>query len=155
MTTPAVRPGGVTVMAVVAGIAGAIDVVTGLGDIGIGGGLLTDLGFGATLDGIMTVIGVALVAVGVVGLVTAYGLLQGSDWAWLIARLWASVCIVAGLVGAGLSLLGDNLVTQILAVAVGAAVPGHPGRRGPLVPVSAPREGGVRARLTRRDAQPT
>ena len=110
-------------MAVVAGIAGAIDVITGLGDIGIGGGLLSDLGFGATLDGIMTVIGVALVAIGIVGLVTAYGLLQGSDWAWLIARAWASVCIVAGLVGAGLSLLGDNLVTQILAVAVGAAVP--------------------------------
>ena len=31
------------------------------------------------------------------------------NWAWLIARLWASVCIIAGVVGVGVSLLSDTL----------------------------------------------
>ena len=123
MTTPTVRPGGVTIMAIIAGIAGAIDVATGLGDIAIGGGLLTDLGFGANLDGIMTVVGVVLVIVGILGLTAASGLWRLSDTGWLLARLWASVCIVTGLVGAGLSVLGDTIGSQILAVAAGSAVP--------------------------------
>ena len=123
MTTSTERSGGVMAMALVAAVAGAIDLVTGLGDIGMGGGLITDLGFGATLDGIMTAVGVVLVGIGVLGLSTGYGLWRGSGWAWLIARLWASLCIIVGLVGAGLSLLGDTLVSQILALAAGAAVP--------------------------------
>ena len=123
MTTPTVRPGGVTAMAVVAAIAGVMDVLAGLGNIGVGGGLLTDLGFGATLDSVMTVVGVALVAVGALGLAAGYGLWQLNDWGWQIARIWASVCIVVGLVGVGLSLLGDSLVSTILALIAGSAVP--------------------------------
>ena len=57
---------------------------------------------------------------GVLGLATAYGLLRGKNWAWLITRLWASVCIVAGLVGAGLSLLSDTRTSQILATMIGS-----------------------------------
>lgn len=124
MTSTTDRPTGVTVMAVVAGIAGAADIVTGLGDIGMGGGFLGDLGFGATLDGIMTAVGLALVAVGALGLATAFGLLRGRNWAWLIARLWASLCIIAGIVGVGLSLLSDRIVTEIVASMIGTAVPG-------------------------------
>ena len=90
------RPTGVTVMAVVAGITGVVDILTGLGDIGIAGGFLSDHGFGDTLDGIMTVVGLALVAIGVLGLATGFGLWRGRNWAWLITRLWASVCIVVG-----------------------------------------------------------
>ncbi len=59
--------------------------------------------------------------VGVLGLATAFGLWRGRNWAWLIARLWASVCIVAGLVGAGLSLLSDTLTSEILGVVIGSA----------------------------------
>ena len=123
MTTPTVRPNGITAMAAVAAIAGAMDVIAGLGDIGVGGGLLTDLGFGATLDSVMTVIGVILVGVGALGLAAGYGLWQLRDWGWQIARIWASVCIVVGLVGVGLSLLGESLVSQILALIAGTAVP--------------------------------
>ena len=123
MTTPTVRPGGVTAIAIVAAIAGAMDIIAGLGDIGVGGGILTDLGFGATLDSVMTVVGVFLVAVGALGLATGYGLWQLRDWGWQIARIWASFCIVVGLVGVGLSLLGESLVSQILALIAGTAVP--------------------------------
>jgi len=123
MTTPIDRPSGVTAMAVVAAIAGVMDILAGLGDIGVGGGLLTDLGFGATLDSVMTVVGVILVAVGALGVAAGYGLWQLRDWGWQIARIWASVCIVVGLVGVGLSLLGDSLVTEILALIAGSAVP--------------------------------
>ena len=107
-------------MAAVAAIVGMTDILTGLGDIGIAGGFLSDHGFGDTLDGIMTVVGVVLVAVGVLGLATGYGLWRGRNWAWLITRLWASVCIVAGVVGAGLSLLGDTLTSQILGTIIGS-----------------------------------
>ena len=123
MTSTTVRPTGVTAMAVVAGIAGAADILAGLGDIGMGGGFLGDLGFGATLDGIMTGVGLVLVAVGALGLATAFGLWRGRNWAWLVARLWASLCIIVGIVGVALSLLSDRIVTEILAAMIGAAVP--------------------------------
>ena len=109
-----------TVLAVVAGITGVVDILTGLGDIGIAGGFLSDHGFGDTLDGIMTVVGLVLVAVGVLGLATGFGLWRGRNWAWLITRLWASVCIVVGVVGAALSLLGDTLTSQILGIVIGS-----------------------------------
>ncbi len=123
MTSTTDRPTGVTAMAVVAGIAGAADILAGLSDIGMGGGFLGDLGFGATLDGIMTGVGLVLVAVGALGLATAFGLWRGRNWAWLIARLWASLCILAGIVGVALSLLSDRIVTEILAAMIGAAIP--------------------------------
>ena len=124
MTTETARPRGIVAMAIVAVIAGVMDVAAGLGNIGFGGGLLTDLGFLETLDSVTTAVGAVLVAVGILGIVTGYGLWQGQGWGWQIARLWASLCIVAGLVGAGLSLFGGTLISHILAVAVGAAVPG-------------------------------
>ena len=114
------RPTGVLGLAVVAVIVGVTDILAGLGDIGIAGGFLSDHGFGDTLDGIMNVVGLALVAVGVVGLATAFGLVRERNWAWLIARLWASVCIIAGLVGAGLSLLSDTFTSQILGTVIGS-----------------------------------
>ena len=43
------------------------------GRIGIAGGFLSDHGFGDTLDGIMNVVGLVLVAVGVLGLATGLG----------------------------------------------------------------------------------
>ena len=117
------RPTGVTILAAIAVVAGVLDIAAGLGDIGIGGGFLTDHGFGATLDSVMMVVGLILVAVGVLGLVTGFGLIRDQDWAWLIARLWASVCIVVGVVGAALSLLGDTLTSEIIATIVGGLVP--------------------------------
>jgi hypothetical protein len=123
MTATTDRPSGVTAMAAVAAIAGLLDLLAGLGDIGMGGGIIGDLGFGETLDGIMTAIGVGLVLVGLLGLVTGYGLWQGSSWAWQVARLWAGLCIIVGLVGAGVELFGSTLTSEILATLLGSAVP--------------------------------
>ena len=69
----------------------------------------------------MTGVGLALVAVGVLGLATGIGLWRGHNWAWLVARLWASVCIIAGLVGVGVSLLSDTITSQILGTMIGSA----------------------------------
>ncbi len=123
MATTTTRPAGVTGLAVLALIAGGLHVLAGLGDIGIAGGFLSDHGFGNGIDGVMNLIGVVLVVIGIVGVATGVGLWSGRDWAWIITRLWASVCIVAGLVGAGLSLFGDTLTSTILATMVGSAVP--------------------------------
>ena len=120
MTTPTDRPTGVIALAAVAAIAGVADILAGLGDIGIAGGFLSDHGFGDTLDGIMTGVGVVLLAVGILGLATGYGLWVGRNWAWLITRLWASLCIIAGVVGVGLSLLGDTLTSQIVGAIIGS-----------------------------------
>ncbi|MFL5643800.1 MAG: hypothetical protein ACJ78L_00425, partial [Chloroflexota bacterium] len=65
----------------------------------------------------------ALAAVGVLGVATGVGLLQERNWAWLLTRLWASLCIVVGLVSAGLSLLGDTITSGILATILGGLVP--------------------------------
>ena len=120
MTTPTDRPTGVIALAAVAAIAGVADILAGLGDIGIAGGFLSDHGFGDTLDGIMTGVGVVLLAVGILGLATGYGLWVGRNWAWLITRLWASLCIIAGVVGGGLALLGDTLTSQIVGAIIGS-----------------------------------
>ena len=108
------------ILSAVAVVVGVTDILTGLGDIGIAGGNLGEHRFGGTLDGIMTGIGLFLVAVGVLGLATGIGLWRGHSWAWLVTRLWASVCIIAGLVGAGLSLLSDTLTSQILGTMIGS-----------------------------------
>jgi len=120
MTSTTDRPTGVTILAAVAAIVGVTNILAGLGDIGIAGGFLGDHGFGQNIDSIMTVVGVVLVVVGVLGLATAFGLWSERNWAWLIARLWASVCIVAGLVGAGVSLLSDTLTSTILGSMIGS-----------------------------------
>ena len=114
------RPTGVIVLAMVAVIVGVTDILAGLGDIGIAGGFLSDHGFGDTLDAVMTVVGLVLVAVGVLGLATGIGLWRGHNWAWLVTRLWASVCIITGVVGVGVSLLGDTLTSQILGTIIGS-----------------------------------
>ena len=123
MTAGVVRPTGISVMAVVAVVAGIMDILAGIGDIGIGGGFLTKIGFGTTLDTIMMVVGLIVVAIGVLGVVSGFGLWTGREWAWLIARLWASLCVVIGLVSAGLSLFGTTLTSEIVAAIVAAIVP--------------------------------
>ncbi len=143
------RPTGVAVMAAVAVISGVVDILAGLGDIGMGGGFLGDRGFGATIDGVMTIVGVGLVLVGILGVATGYGLWTGRNWAWLIARVWASVCILVGVIGVALSFLGDGITTEILAHDRRIAGSGRPRRSRPVVPLPAGRQGDIRPSVIR------
>src|SRR3954453_12055633 len=123
MSTQQSRPAGVTILAAIAFIAGIVDIAAGLANVAIGGGIWTDLGFGKTLDGVMTIVGLALAAGGVLGVVTAIGLPQEGTGEGRIARLWASRCTSVGLVSAGLSLLGDTITSGSLATILGGLVP--------------------------------
>ena len=53
MTSTTDRPNGVTILAAVAAIVGITNILAGLGDVGIAGGLLSDHGFGDNIDSIM------------------------------------------------------------------------------------------------------
>ena len=143
------RPTGVAAMAAVAVIAGVVDILAGLGDIGMGGGFLDDRGFGATIDGVMTLVGIALVLIGILGVATGYGLWTGRNWAWLIARVWASVCILVGVVGVALSFLGDGITTGDPRHDRRIAGSGRPRRSGPVVPVPAGRQGDIPTAVSR------
>jgi len=120
MTSAMDRPRGVAVLALGAAIVGVSEILVGLGDIGIAGGFLSDHGFGNGIDAIMTVAGIVLVGIGALGLATSFGLWRERNWAWLITRLWASLAIVAGLVGAGLPLLSDTITSSILGLVIGS-----------------------------------
>jgi len=70
----AVRPTGVTIIAVLAIIGGVVAILGG-GLFGIG------LGFGSILG----LLGVGLVGIGIVELITGWGLWTLKPWAWMIA----------------------------------------------------------------------
>ena len=83
------------------------------------------------------IVGLFLVAVGVLGLVSGFGLWLERDWAWLIARLWASLCIIVGLVSAGAVVVRHHPHERDHRRDRCGARARHRRRRGALVPVPA------------------
>jgi hypothetical protein len=80
MTTPAERPTGVTILAILAAIGGVFGILGGIVLIGAGG-VAAGAGAGG-LGGLAAIFGLVTLVLAVVSLVLAYGFWTLKPWAW-------------------------------------------------------------------------
>lgn len=114
------RPLGVTILAILAFIGGALQLATGAAAI-VGGGLVGGLlggAEGAAVGGLVAISGLFLVVLGIVALLAGYGLWQLASWAWLLTIAWA----ILGLISAALTLLGGDFASAIISAILPAVV---------------------------------
>jgi hypothetical protein len=119
----AVRPTGVTIIAVLAFIGGIFAIVAGLGLTvlgGILGGALAASGeaSGGLFGGLMAVFGIGTLGLGVAELIVGWGLWGLKPWAWMVSVIVFIVNIVLTVLTA---LGGNNLIS--LNTIIGIAIP--------------------------------
>ena len=123
------RPTGVTIIAVLMVIAGVVMIIAGISAMAIAPFLPTvvqsqDLPVGlseAMLGGIAVGSGAFMLALGIAGLVIAYGLFKGKGWAWtaavvlsIIGIVMSVVAIVTGNLGSIVSLIINGVILYYL-----------------------------------------
>ena|ERR671936_887254 len=123
------RPTGVTIIAVLMVIAGIVMIIAGVSAIVVAPFLPAavpsqDLptGLSATmLGGIAVASGAFMLALGIAGLVIAYGLFKGRGWAWtaavvlsIISIVMSVVAIVSGNLGSVISLIINGVILYYL-----------------------------------------
>ncbi len=114
------RPTGVTILAILAFIGGALQLATGVAAI-VGGGLVGGIiggTEGAAVGGLVAISGLFLLVLGIVALLAGFGLWQLAGWAWLLTIAWA----VLGLISAALTLLGGDIGGAIISAIIPAIV---------------------------------
>jgi hypothetical protein len=117
MTAPtAARPTGVTILAVLAGIAGVLMAIAGIALFVLGA-----VAFG----GLGALLGVAFLAVAALYIAFCVGALQMKPWAWPLGVVGA----VASIILSALQLLGGDM-TQIVSIAIAAAILYYPWQPG-------------------------
>lgn len=120
---PATRPTGVTILGVLAVVAGGLAVIAGFALMAVGAfagaaGAATDtpaLGLFGVLGALA---GVALLLYAVFAFVVAYGLLTRRRWAWYAALVLAALQVLQGLG----SLLGLEIMSAALGLAIGGFI---------------------------------
>ncbi len=97
------RPTGVTVVAILDLIGGALNLLGGISMIALGPMIAamfaSRMGEGKMLAyfaSIVGVLGVALIIGGIVGIVVGYGLLKGFGWAWWIQVILSALGLISG-----------------------------------------------------------
>ncbi len=113
------RPSGVTVLAVLAGVAAAFALLGALGAFA-GGAVLGLAGVGP-IAGLAVIIGAFFLIYSAVAVVVAFGLLRGRRWAWMTALVIAGF----GLLSAVLSFSGGDVVSGLLMAAVHGTILGY------------------------------
>jgi hypothetical protein len=111
-TTPA-RPTGITIISVVALIAGILQIFSGLGLIGLGG-IAASVGIG--IGGFAFIGGLALIALGIADLAIGYGFWTVKLWAWRLGVILAIVNVVWALIS--LVLVNFDVVSLLLTVVI-------------------------------------
>ncbi len=112
------RPLGVTILAILALIGGIFGLVGGAGAV-FGGGIAAAAGF-VQISGLVTVMGLAVVALAVVSLALAYGFWTLKPWAWQLGIVLEVVNVAVSVLqvifgGAGFaSILGTLVVAGII-----------------------------------------
>lgn len=119
----AVRPQGVTIIAILAFIGGILGIVGGLGATilgGILGGALAASGEAGAgmLGGFFAVLGIGILGLGIAEVVVGWGLWGLKPWAWMVSVIVFIANIVVSLLFA---LAGNSLIS--ISTLVGIAIP--------------------------------
>jgi hypothetical protein len=117
MAGPAARPTGITILAVLSAIGGIFAILGGLGAV-VGGGFVGAVTGSGALGGMVTLIGLALLVLGVVELILAYGLWGLQPWAWQLG----AILQVASVVIAILEVLAGYPVSSVVISVVIAGI---------------------------------
>ena len=111
------RPTGVTVLAILAAIGGVFGILGGLALVGFGGVAAAG---GVAGGGLATIVGLLLLAYGVLALVLAYGFWTLKPWAWTLGVGLQAAGIVINI----LQFVNDSrqLVSAIVSIAISALI---------------------------------
>jgi hypothetical protein len=107
------RPGGITILAILEVLGGLVFLVLGIIVLAVAG----FLPFPVWLGGLIGVIGGVVIIIGIINFVVAYGYWNGSGWAWTVGMAFAILGIVIGLItlpGGILRIVLDGLVIYYL-----------------------------------------
>ncbi|MDA4125793.1 MAG: hypothetical protein OK452_01115 [Thaumarchaeota archaeon] len=109
------RPTGVTILAILDFVGGVLAFFVGLFVVALGGsGLLSQFGYGF-VSGFVVVAGVAVIIIGLLGLLLGWGMWTGKEWAWILAI----VLYALGALSSLLSLAGGSLGSIVSLVIYG------------------------------------
>ena len=111
------RPTGVTVLAILAAIGGVFGILGGLALVGFGGVAAAGAVAGG---GLATIVGLLLLAYGVLAIVLAYGFWKLNPWAWTLGVGLQAAGIVINI----LQFVNDSrqLVSAIVSIAISALI---------------------------------
>ena len=105
------RPLGVTILAILAGLAGVVEILGGVAIMALSGAAAF-AGYGI-LAGLGAALGVLILLLGIITLVYAIGLWKLRGWAWWLAIIVGVISIVVGAITANWISVGINLIIVI------------------------------------------
>jgi uncharacterized membrane protein (DUF2068 family) len=111
------RPTGVTIIAVLAAIGGIFGILGGLALVGLGGFIAAS---GVTGGALAPIVGLLLLAYGVLALVLAYGFWNLKPWAWTLGVGLQAAGIVINI----LQFINNtnNAASTVISIAISAAI---------------------------------
>jgi hypothetical protein len=111
------RPLGITILAVLAFISGALSILGGVAALGLGGfGIAAGEATGGTL---VIVLGLVSIVVGIVSLAFGYGAWTLQPWAWTLGVILEGITIVLALVN---GFLGSSWTSQISSIVIAGII---------------------------------
>ncbi len=110
---PATRPTGVTILAILEWIGGALAILGSLGTVAISG-------FAGAFGGFIIIMGIVSLVMGVASIVVGWGLWTLKKWAWNIALILGAIAIIISL--ASIVFNPRGIMGQILGLAINGAV---------------------------------
>ncbi len=134
MSSSPARPTGITILAVLAGIGGVLNLLAGFGLL-FGGAFL--LGAGTGYGGAAALFGIAFLALGGLLIALAYGFWMTLPWAWPLG-------VILELVNIGLAIAGAVVSGNFVSSLVGQAICDRDRGRDPVLPQPADHQAAVR-----------
>jgi uncharacterized membrane protein HdeD (DUF308 family) len=111
------RPTGVTILAILQFIGGALSLLGGLALMAFGGSAV-NTGAGE-VAAIPAMLGIVLILSGIIGLVAGYGLFTLKGWGWLLAIIFSVLNIISGLLNL---FQGANIPSTIINLVISGLI---------------------------------